>query len=82
MKKKTEQVKTTIDSQDDLASVKYLILASIISADNDKYTEYVKQLVIHRYNVCKDTGGYMDWAYIFQPLGDDAAKYTELFRGA
>lgn len=61
--------------------MKNLIFVSIISADNDKYTEEVKQMVIRRYDICKKSG-FMDWAYIFQPLGDDAEKYIELFRGA
>lgn len=51
-----------------------IVLASIISADNDRYTEEVKQEVIKRYNDTKT-----DWAYILEPTGKDADMYLKLF---
>lgn len=52
---------------------KYLVFASIISADNDSLTEEAKQSVISRYNKCRhdseDWNSY-DWEYILDPMGD------------
>lgn len=53
------------------------IYASIISADNDLYPEEVKQKVIKRFSKDRDNP---DWEYVFEPLGEDGAKYTELFK--
>lgn len=58
-------------------SLKYFILGSIISADNDKYTEDVKQEIIQRMK--KDPE---NWSYILEPLGEHASKYVELIESA
>ena len=84
MKNQTEQHNQTISQAEEAAyqmeetknDVKYLVLASIISADNDKYTEEQKQEVITRYeNRDKNNP---DWKYILEPV-DDTGKLAELF---
>ena len=74
----TEQRKTTTQTVDGAAtkSMKRLIYASIISADNDKYTEEQKQEVISRYD--KDKGLNQDWKYVLEPV-DSTGKLAELF---
>jgi hypothetical protein len=57
--------------------IKSLILASIISADNDRFTENQKQEVIVRFNEARKTNKY-DWDYILEPV-DDTGKITKLF---
>lgn len=57
--------------------VKVLVLASIISADNDKYTEEQKQEVITRFNEARKTNKY-DWNYILEPV-DDTGELEKLF---
>lgn len=54
-----------------------MIIASIISADNDKYTEDVKQEIMQRMK--KDPE---NWSYILEPLGEHANKYIELIESA
>ena len=53
---------------------KYFVFASIISADNDAYTEDVKQDIIDRmdkYYKAKDKSwNDYDWEYILDPIGD------------
>lgn len=82
--KKTEQHSQTISQAEEAAyqieetkvSLKSLILASVISIDNDEYTEEQKQEVIKRYkNRDKDNP---DWKYILEPV-DDTGKLAELF---
>ena len=50
--------------------IKNLIYVSIISADNDNYTEDVKQEIIRRYKI-----DHNNWSYILEPLGEDKYKY-------
>lgn len=57
--------------------VRCLAFASIISADNDRYTEDVKQEVIYRYNLEKEKAD-KDWEFILEPLGADN-RTLELF---
>ena len=57
--------------------VRCLAFASIISADNDRYTEDVKQEVIYRYGLEKDKAD-KDWEFILEPLGADN-RVLELF---
>ena len=54
--------------------LKNLVYVSIISADNDKYTEEVKQEIISRYHSVGDS----DWSYVLDPLGEDKYKYMKL----
>ena len=53
-----------------LSDIKYLILGSIISADNEECTEDQKQEVIHRYELEKDQER-PDWEFILEPIGAD-----------
>lgn len=84
MMKKTEQQRQIIDSAEEeayqnesaISQLRNLVFASIISADNERYTEEVKQEVIKKYSESKDK----DWEYILSPLGEDANKYIKLFK--
>lgn len=58
--------------------VKYLVYASIISADNDKYTENQKQEVIARYNADEEDFDHKNWKFILAPV-DNNGKLAELF---
>lgn len=51
------------------------IYSSIISADNDDYTEDQKQEVMRRYKLTEDNP---DWEFILQPV-DDTGKLKDLF---
>jgi len=79
MKNKTEQAKTTIETAEEAAwtieNLKNFLYVSIISADNDKYTEEVKQEVIRRR---EESGDTVNWRYVFEPLGKDAEKYSKI----
>ena len=85
MKKQTEQHSQTISQaeeaayqiEDEKSSFKCLIYASIISADNDKYTEEQKQEVIRRFN--KEKGLNQDWNYVLEPV-DSTGKLAKLFK--
>lgn len=52
---------------------KYLVFASIISAENESLTEEVKQDIISRYDKYRqdseDWNSY-NWEYILDPIGD------------
>lgn len=82
---KTEQQMKTIEEaeeaayqiKNDTSSMQYLVFASIISADNDKYTEEQKQEVISRYD--KSKGLNQDWKYVLEPV-DSTGKLAELFK--
>ena len=82
--KKTEQQNQTISQaeetayqiKEDTTSMKCLIYASIISADNDKYTEEQKQEVIRRFD--KEKGLNQDWNYVLEPV-DSTGKLAKLF---
>lgn len=65
----------------DEKALKYFLFASIISADNDSYTEDVKQDIIQRYDKYKDCDfDSVDWKYVLEPLGEDADKYIKLMK--
>lgn len=63
-------------------SLKYFVFASIISADNDEFTEEVKQEIISRFDeqipdkAAKDAKevsnawNELNWEYILEPIGD------------
>ncbi len=53
----------------DEQSLKYFVFASIISADNDEFTEEVKQEILSRYNPDEKWEDH-DWEYILEPIGD------------
>lgn len=63
----------------DEKELKYFIFASIISADNDEYTEETKQAIIQRFDSSKDIDS-IDWKYVLEPLGEDAEKYAKFMR--
>ena len=46
------------------------LFASIISAENDHYTEDVKQEVIRRYDIERNND-HKDWQFILEPIGAD-----------
>ena len=81
-----EQQKQTISqaeeaayqTEETMSSVHCLILGSIISADNDQYTEEQKQEIITRYNKAKETKIY-DLRYILEPI-DETRRLAELFK--
>ena len=81
-----EQQKQTISqaeeaayqTEETMSSVHCLILGSIISADNDQYTEEQKQEIITRYNKAKETKIY-DLRYILEPI-DETGRLAELFK--
>lgn len=50
-------------------SLKYFVFASIISADNDEFTEEVKQEILSRYNP-DDKWEDHNWEYILEPIKD------------
>lgn len=78
-----QQMKT-LSSQGHLAMLKSMLLASIISADNDEYTEDVKQQIIDRLSKEDKYGSKIspkiDWDYVFAPLGESAYKYVKLMK--
>lgn len=57
--------------------IKWFTLASIISADNDRYTEEQKQEVIYRYELEKDQKE-PDWEFVLDPIEPDN-RLLELF---
>lgn len=52
--------------------LKYFIYASIISADNDEFTEDQKQEVIRRFGLEEDVPfDDKDWEFILEPVDKD-----------
>lgn len=65
----------------DKKGLKHFLFASIISADNDSYTEDVKQDILQRYDKYKDCDfDSVEWEYVLEPLGDDADRYVKLMK--
>lgn len=61
----------------DKKELKCFAFASIISAENDRYTEEVKQEVIRRYDIERNKEK-KDWTFILEPIGADN-RLLELF---
>jgi len=61
----------------EVKGLKYLVYVSVISADNDEYTEDQKQEVISRYDADKKDFDHKDWKYIFEPV-DDTGRLAKL----
>jgi len=59
----------------ELEELKTYLYVSIISADNEEYTEEQKQEVISRYELTKDDP---DWRFILEPV-DETGRLAELF---
>lgn len=57
--------------------MKYLVYTSIISADNDDYTEDQKQEVIARYKADEEDFESKNWDFILAPV-DDTGRLTKL----
>jgi hypothetical protein len=55
----------------DKEEMKCFVLGSVISADNDEFTEEEKQGVIAR---MKDFGLDQDWVYVLQPIKDEEKR--------
>lgn len=72
-----EQQKTSSEVENPVDELKNLLYVSIISADNDEFTEEQKQDVIRRYNVLGDE---KDWDFIFEPLGEIGQDMAKLFK--
>lgn len=58
------------------SELKNFVFVSIISADNDEFSEAVKQEILTRYNENKE-----NWEYILQPIEDKEIRdrYIKLF---
>ena len=71
-----------LEHQDEVVMLKSMLFASLISADNDEYTEEVKQEVLRRHKELSEgkdiLSANLDWKYILEPLGEDADKYREI----
>ena len=64
----------------DREELKCFIFGSIISADNDEFTEDQKQEVMHRYGLEKDVPfDDKDWEFILEPV-DKEGKLLKLFK--
>ena len=65
--------------------IKWLVYGSLISADNDNYTEEQKQESIRRYELSKSAvkeGEDLDWNFILEPFEDTDSKnkLVDLFK--
>lgn len=74
----------TLSEAEHRAMLKNMLLASLISADNDEYSEDTKQEIISRYNKYKDEDV---WDYILTPLSGEGVsqetidEYVRILRG-
>jgi len=60
--------------------LKYFIYASIISADNEEFTEDQKQEVMRRFDLEEDIPfDDKDWKFILEPV-DNSDKLLKLFK--
>lgn len=51
--------------------LKYFVYASIISADNDEFTEDQKQEVIARYDADEEDFDHKNWKFILENIDKD-----------
>lgn len=74
----------TLSEAEHRAVLKNMLLASLISAENDEYSEDTKQEILSRYNKYKDDDV---WDYILTPLSDEGVsqetidEYVRILRG-
>ena len=81
----THSQESHVGSANTVAMLKNLVYVSIISADNDKYPESIKQEILERHSKAREgfddpTDSRMDWEYILSPLGEDAKPYIKLLK--
>lgn len=71
-----------LEYQDEVVMLKSMLFASLISADNDEYTEEVKQEVLRRHKELSEgkdiLSANLDWKYILEPIGEKADKYRRV----
>lgn len=67
-----------MDTLINMDNIKALAYASLISADNDRYTEDQKQESMYRYELEK-TATEPDWEFILEPFGVDN-RIIDLFK--
>lgn len=64
----------------EVEELKYFVYASIISADNDEFTEDQKQEVIRRFDLEEDVPfDDKNWDFILEPVDKDD-KLLKLFK--
>ena len=85
MKMMEQQVTKTLSDQEYHAMLKSMLFASIISADNDEFTEEVKQEILTRHK--ESSKGFksildsnIDWEYVLEPIGKDSYKYVKIMK--
>ena len=61
-----------------IEEIRNFMFVSIISADNDEYTEEQKQEVLNRYNLEEGVED-KNWDFILEPV-DDTGKLAKLFK--
>lgn len=54
----------------DIEGMKAFVFASIISAENEEYSEEVKQEIMRRYGEDKT-----NWKYILEPIEDEECRH-------
>ena len=62
----------------DKEQLKWFVFGSIISADNDEFTEDQKQEVMRRYDKYKNKDITIDWVDVLEPV-DKTGRLVELF---
>ena len=69
-----------MDKKEGLEELRCFLFASIISADNDEFTEDQKQEVIRRFDLEEDIPfDDKDWEFILEPVDKDN-KLLKLFK--
>lgn len=75
----------TLSKVDAAVMLKSLLFGTIISADNDEFTEEVKQEVIKRHKEEDHYGSIIsdqiDWDYVLEPLGEAAKGAVKIMKG-
>ena len=73
-----------LSKADSAVMLKSLLFASIISADNDEFTEEVKQEVIKRHkeedHYGSEISDQIDWDYVLEPLGESAKGAIKIMK--
>jgi len=70
-----------MSNKDSKKMLRNLVFVSLISADNDKYSEDVKQDILQRFNRAGgDITKVDDWGWILDPLKEDKERYMKLLQ--